>query len=145
MADLNVITLSGNLTQDPELRHTPKGLSVCNARLANNGFGRDEETLFINIVLWGKDAEYCADNCSKGTFVEVSGRFSLRSYTDRNGNERTSPEVNVKSFHAKTRIASTSNDGGGYKSTYKGGAYSAPSETAESFNDSFDGGDGIPF
>ena len=101
MADLNVIILSGNLTKDPELRHTPKGTPVCNVRIANNGFKRDEPALFIDLTVWGKDAEYMASRCERGTFIEVSGRLTCRTYTTKEGQERTVYEVNVKDLHVK--------------------------------------------
>ena len=60
MADLNIIALSGNLVSTPEVRHTNKGTAVCNLRIANNGYSQDEDAMFIDLVLWGRDAEYAA-------------------------------------------------------------------------------------
>lgn len=120
MADLNIIALSGNLVSTPEVRHTNKGTAVCNLRIANNGYGQDEDAMFIDLVLWGRDAEYAARTCQKGTFVEVGGRLVQRSYTDRDGNDRKVMEVKVRDFHAKARTIKadepSGSGGGGYSS-----------------------------
>jgi len=136
MADLNVIALSGNLTGDPELKHTSSGTALCKGRMANNGFGRDKPAMFIDITTWGRDAEFMANNCKKGTTVQVSGRLESNSYTDKNGNKRTSFSVNVKDLYVK-RAPSTerSDEFSGF----------TPSDTAQAFNESLDSGDGIPF
>ena len=73
--------------------------------------------MFIDLVLWGRDAEYAARTCQKGTFVEVGGRLVQRSYTDRDGNDRKVMEVKVRDFHAKARtIKGDDSGGGGYRS-----------------------------
>jgi single-strand DNA-binding protein len=127
MADLNIIALSGNLVSTPEVRHTNKGTAVCNLRIANNGYSQDEDAMFIDLVLWGRDAEYAARTCQKGTFVEVGGRLVQRSYTDRDGNDRKVMEVKVRDFHAKARtIKADEPSGGGYDSGRFGADNPAP-------------------
>ena len=110
MADLNIIALSGNLTQDPELKHTSNGTALCKGRMANNGFGRDKAAMFIDVTCWGRDAEYMAKNCKRGTTIQVSGRLESNSYTDKNGNNRTSFSINVRDLYVK-RAPSSDRDG----------------------------------
>jgi single-strand DNA-binding protein len=143
MADLNMIALAGNLTRTPELRHTAKGQAVCSARIANNGFRKDKEALFIDITVWGRDAEYMAANCEKGTQVQITGRLESETYTGRDGKERTTFSVNVRDLHVKKAMKDdTAGAGyGGSKTNWSG-----TSETAEAFNESFDSPvDPVPF
>ena len=109
MADLNIIALSGNLTQDPELKHTSNGTALCKGRMANNGFGRDKPAMFIDVTCWGRDAEYMAKNCKRGTTIQVSGRLESNSYTDKNGNNRTSFSINVRDLYVIKRAPATDN------------------------------------
>lgn len=83
MADLNKVMLAGNLTRDPELRHIPSGNAVVDLRLAINRRYRDqqnvdrEETVFVSVTVWGKQAENCAQYLTKGSPVLVEGRLKL--------------------------------------------------------------------
>ena len=89
MASFNRATLVGNLTRDPELRYTPQGTAVTDLRLAVTTVrgGRDqerkEETLFIDVTVWGRTAENCSEYLSKGRPVLVDGRLQLDSWEDR--------------------------------------------------------------
>lgn len=96
---LNKILLIGNLTRDPELRYTPQGTPVCTFGLATNRSWqpatgeRQEETEFHRIVAWNKLAELCSSLLFKGRKVFVEGRLQTRSWTDAQGQERTTVEI----------------------------------------------------
>lgn len=94
---LNRIVLIGRLTKDPELRYTQSGKAVCaftlavdRPYLANNG---NREADFINIVVWNKTAENCAQYLGKGKLAAVDGRLQIRSYDGQDGQRRYITEV----------------------------------------------------
>ena len=94
---LNRIILIGRLTKDPELRYTQSGKAVCaftlavdRPYLANNG---NREADFINIVVWNKTAENCAQYLAKGKLAAVDGRLQIRSYDGQDGQRRYVTEV----------------------------------------------------
>lgn len=95
---LNRIILIGRLTRDPELRYTPtNNTPVCTFTLAvdrsrKNAQG-ERETDFINIVVWSKLGENCANYLAKGKLAAVDGRLQIRNYTDKDGNRRSITEV----------------------------------------------------
>lgn len=92
---LNKVILIGRLTRDPELRYTPNtGTAVGSFTLAVNRIGgKQEETDFIDIVVWGKQAENCAQYLSKGSLAAVDGRLQIRSYETKEGQKRRVAEV----------------------------------------------------
>jgi single-strand DNA-binding protein len=97
----NKIFLVGNLGRDPELRYTPQGLAVCNFSVATSerrkgASGEPEEiTTWFRVSAWGRQAELANEYLTKGRQVYVEGRLRLEEYTDREGNPRTSLEVNA--------------------------------------------------
>ncbi|GAB4273757.1 MAG: single-stranded DNA-binding protein [Candidatus Rifleibacteriota bacterium] len=97
--NLNKVFLMGNLTRDPELRHTAQGTSVANFSIAvNRNFrGSDgefkKETNYFNIIVWGKAGENCQKYLSKGRPVLVEGRLQNRSYETQDGQKRTVTEI----------------------------------------------------
>lgn len=99
MASLNRVFLMGNLTRDPELRYTPSGLAVSTLGLAvNNRFGagedKKEEVLFVDVNVWGKTAENCAQYLKKGSGVFVEGRLRMRTWDDKEtGQKRSKMDV----------------------------------------------------
>lgn len=97
---MNSVILIGRLTNDPELKYTPNGISVCSFGLAvdrafTNAQG-ERETDFINIIVWQKLAENCAKHLGKGRMVAVDGRLQIRSYEDKQGIRRKVAEVVAK-------------------------------------------------
>ena len=98
MANLNRVFLIGNLTRDPELRYTPSGAAVTSFGLAvNTMIGRaegepKEETCFVRIVVWGKQAESCKQYLTKGRAVCIEGRLIYRSW-EQDGKTRSTLEV----------------------------------------------------
>lgn len=99
---LNKAILMGRLTRDPELRHTQSNTAVCGFSLAVN---RDyapqgsQTTDFIEVVAWGKTAEFVSKYFVKGQLVAVTGRIQSRSWEDRQGNKRVTVEVNAEEVH----------------------------------------------
>lgn len=95
---LNVCTIMGRLTRDPELRRTGSGLAVTSFCVAvdrdwpNKDTG-ERETDFINCVAWRQTGEFVSKWFSKGSMIVVSGRLQMRKWTDDNGNNRTTYEI----------------------------------------------------
>ncbi|GIV06395.1 MAG: hypothetical protein KatS3mg016_1970 [Fimbriimonadales bacterium] len=92
----NRIILVGRLTRDPELRTTPDGISVVRFRLAVDRGGRageERQTDFFDVVAFRQLADTVANYMSKGRLVLVEGKMQSRTYTDREGHQRTAFEV----------------------------------------------------
>lgn len=92
---MNIAILIGRLTKDTELRYTTTGTAVAQNTIAVNRPKRDEkeETDFINIVVWGKQAENLHKYCLKGNLIALKGRIQTRTYTDQNGQKKYAFEV----------------------------------------------------
>lgn len=103
MAGETVITVIGNLTDDPELRFTPSGAAVANFTVASTPRTlnrqtqqwEDGETLFLRCSIWRQAAENVAESLTRGTRVIVQGRLKARSYETREGEKRTVTELEV--------------------------------------------------
>lgn len=95
---LNHIVIMGRLTRDPEFRATGSGLSVTNFSVAvdRDFSGKDsgeKETDFIDCVAWRKTAEFVTKNFTKGKMIVVSGRLQIRTWQDKEGNNRRTAEI----------------------------------------------------
>lgn len=91
---MNIVTLIGNLTKDPELRTTPNGVSVCSFTIAVNRYSNGEKVSdFYRINAWRKDADNCMKYLTKGKKVCVVGSLEPRTYTNKNGEKVTSLDV----------------------------------------------------
>ncbi|MFV1951443.1 MAG: single-stranded DNA-binding protein [Nitrospinota bacterium] len=98
MASLNKVFLMGNLTRDPELRYTAGGSSVADFGIAVNrkykqGDDWKEDVCFVDITVWGKQAENCAEYLNKGRGVFIEGRLQFRSWESEEGQKRSKIEV----------------------------------------------------
>ena len=128
MAGDTVITIIGNLTADPELRFTPSGAAVANFTVAStprqfdrqSNEWKDGETLFMRCSVWRDAAENVAESLQRGTRVIVSGRLKSRSYETKEGEKRTSMELEIDEIGPSLRYAtaqvtraSSSREGGG--------------------------------
>ena len=126
MAGETVITIIGNLTNDPELRFTPSGAAVANFTVAStprtferqSNEWKDGETLFMRCSVWRDAAENVAESLVRGTRVIVSGRLRSRSYETKEGEKRTVVELEVDEVgpslrYATTKVNKTSRGGGG--------------------------------
>ena len=99
-ANINRVVLVGNLTRDPELRHTPSGTAVCSLRLAVNTRRKDastgewtEKPNYFDVTVWGNQGENCAQYLSKGRPVAVDGRLEWREWDAQDGSKRQAVEV----------------------------------------------------
>lgn len=96
---MNRITLSGNLTRDPEVRYTQSGKAYARLGIAvNRPFSKDKAVDFFNLVAWDKTAEIIGKYMSKGSRILVDGRLQTSKYKDKDGNDRTSTEVIIENF-----------------------------------------------
>jgi len=102
MASLNKVLLIGNLTKDPELRYTPNGTAVTNLRIAVNRKFKDrtgelkEDTCFITVTAWDKQAEICNQYLQKGRAVFVEGILQSRSWETSDGQKRSTIDVRAE-------------------------------------------------
>ena len=131
MASVNKVILIGNLGRDPELRFVQSGQAVANFTLATNDRWTDrdgkpqERTEWHRIVVWGKQAENCANYLAKGRSVYVEGRLQTREWEDKEGQKRQTTEVVAQLVQFLG-----SRDGGGREAPARGtGGGSAPPES----------------
>ena len=126
MAGETIITVVGNLTAAPELRFTPNGAAVANFTVAstprtfdrNTNEWKDGEALFLRCSVWKEVAENVAESLDKGMRVIVQGRLKARSYDDKDGNRRTSWELDVDEVgpalkFATAKVTRAQRNGGG--------------------------------
>lgn len=94
---LNVVAIMGRLVADPELRTTTQGTNVCTFRIACERSyakpGEQRQADFVDIVAWGKTAEFICKFFQKGSMIAVEGSLQTRNYQDKQGNKRTAVEV----------------------------------------------------
>jgi single-strand DNA-binding protein len=144
-ANINRVVLVGNLTKDPELRHTPSGTPVCSLRLAVNTRRKDaatgewgEKPNYFDVTVWGNQGENCAQYLSKGRPVAVDGRLEWREWEAQDGSKRQVVEIIADSVQF---LGSRADAEGGEAQFVKAGA------TAEAPADFGSGGtdDDIPF
>jgi single-strand DNA-binding protein len=141
MAGETVITVVGNLVDDPELRFTPSGAAVANFRIAStprtfdkqSNEWKDGDALFLSCSVWRQAAENVAESLQKGMRVVVQGRLKQRSYETREGEKRTVVELDVeevgpslKYATAKVARVQRSGGGGGYSGGSAGGGGDDP-------------------
>ena len=116
MASFNRVILVGNLTRDPELRYTQNGLAVANFTIASTPrtFDRaandwkDGEALFLRASVWRDFAEHVAGSLTKGSRVIATGRLKQRSYETKEGERRTSIELEIDEIGPSLRYATAS-------------------------------------
>lgn len=113
MVGETVITVVGNLTDDPELRLTPSGDTVAHFTVAStprtfdrqSNEWRDAETLFLRCSVWRQEAEHAAESLTRGTRVIVQGRLRQRTYETREGERRTVIELEADEIGPSLRFA----------------------------------------
>ncbi|MGW7050198.1 single-stranded DNA-binding protein [Streptomyces sp. NPDC054887] len=132
MAGETVITVVGNLVDDPELRFTPSGAAVAKFRVASTprifdkqtNEWKDGEGLFLTCSVWRQAAENVAESLTRGMRVVVQGRLKQRSYEDREGVKRTVYELDVEEVGPSLKTATakvTKTTGRGGQGGYGGG------------------------
>jgi single-strand DNA-binding protein len=151
MANVNKVILIGNLTRDPEVKFTPKGSAVCDLGLAINRFystdsgEKREETTFVDVTLWGKQAELAGEYLKKGRSVYLEGRLQLDTWDDKqSGQKRSKLRVVGETMQFLDRKSSSddSSGGGEYRSTSRPPARPAAAPSAAA---PIDEADDIPF
>ena len=143
MASLNKVMLIGNLTRDPEVRFTPKGTAVCdmaiavNRRYVNDAGERQEEVTYLDVVLWGKQAELAGQYLSRGKPIFVEGRLQMDSWEDKaTGQKRTKIRIICENMQFLDSKGGAGGGGGGYGNAGGGNSggddegYSAPAPQA---------------
>ncbi|MBJ7256687.1 MAG: single-stranded DNA-binding protein [Akkermansiaceae bacterium] len=150
MANLNKVMLIGNLTRDPELRHTPKGTAVSEISMAinrvwNNDQGqKQEETTFVEVTLWGRQAELAQQYLTKGRPVYIEGRLNLDTWDDKEtGKKRSKLRVigeNMQFLSSGTGAGG----GGGGGSSERSSQASSPSQRQSSPQGSPQGASAAP-
>jgi single-strand DNA-binding protein len=134
MANLNKVQLIGNVTRDPEIKYTPKGSAVTDLGIAINRFissengEKREETTYVDVTLWGRQAEVAAEYCKKGRSIYIEGRLQLDSWEDKtSGQKRTRLRVVGENMQLLG-----SRPGGGNNSSQEEEGYSMRSPTKAS-------------
>ncbi|MBC9732409.1 single-stranded DNA-binding protein [Nocardioides marmotae] len=141
MAGETVITVVGNLVDDPELRFTPSGAAVANFRIASTPRTFDKQTnewkdgdaLFLSCSVWRQAAENVAESLQRGMRVVVQGRLKSRQYETREGEKRTVFEIEVEEVGPSLKYATAKvtraqrSGGGGGGGGFSGGGGGAPS------------------
>ena len=97
-------SFAGNLTDDPELRHTESGIARAMFRVAVSG-RREQEASFFTVIVWRDQAEHAAQSLSKGSRVVVVGRLQQRSWTAEDGSARSTVEVIAEELGPSLRWA----------------------------------------
>lgn len=97
----NKIIVVGNLGRDPEMRYTPQGTPVCNFTMASNERRKDKAgeqqdvTTWFRVTVWGKQAETVSKYLTRGRSVYVEGRLHVEEWSDRDGKQRFTLEINA--------------------------------------------------
>ena len=140
MAGETVITVVGNLVDDPELRFTPSGAAVANFRIAStprtfdkqSNEWKDGEALFLSCSIWRQAAENVAESLQKGMRVIVQGRLRQRSYETREGERRSVYELDVEEVGPSLKYATAqvtrAQRGGGGGGNWSGGSNQAAAQ-----------------
>ncbi len=128
----NKVILIGNLTRDVELRYLPSGQALAKCGIATNRRFKDaggmqkDETMFIDITVWGRSAEIANQYLRKGSRVLVEGRLTLEQWTDQNGQRRSKHSVTVENLKMLDRKGENPGGAEGYaQESYGQGGYNA--------------------
>ena len=149
MANINRVVLVGNLTKDPELRHTPSGNPVCKLRIAVNSRQKDAATgtwgdkpNYFDVTVWGNQGESCAQYLSKGRPVAIDGRLEWREWDAQDGTKRQAVEIIADSV----QFLGSRDGGGGGEGGGGGGNQFVPAGASGGSDADFQGSDDdIPF
>lgn len=123
---LNVVTLMGRLTMNPELKTTVNGISFCSFSIAVNRSyvkqGEERTADFINIIAWRNTAEFLCKYFTKGQMIAITGSIQTRNYEDKSGNKRVAFEVIADNVYF------TESKSNSQKSDFSTGGFSPSSE-----------------
>lgn len=147
MASFNRVLLMGNLTRNPEIRYTPSGTAVADLGLAVNETYKNkagetvENTVFVDIVVWGRQAETAAEYLHKGAAVFVEGRLQLDQWESQQGEKRSKLRVRADRVNF---IGGTNRSGGASASEDEAPSVSDSSVPSAAEQDGFED-DNVPF
>ncbi len=136
-SNVNVVVITGNLTRDPELRHTGGGTAVCELRVAVNSRRKDQsgnwvdKANYFDVVVWGAQGENCSTYLSKGRPVAIEGRLDWREWEAKDGSGKRQAVQIV----ANTVQFLGSRDGSGGQPAGNGGGFSPPSDVPADTSD----------
>jgi single-strand DNA-binding protein len=155
-SNVNVVVITGNLTRDPELRHTGGGTAICKLRVAVNSRRKDgqsgewiDKPNYFDVTVWGAQGENCANYLQKGRPVAIEGRLDWREWDDQAGNKRQSVEIIANTVQFLGSRDGAGGGGGGQPPQNNGGfspQSDVPADTSD-FAGAPSGGseDDIPF
>lgn len=135
--NINRVTITGNLTADPDLRQTIGGTAVCTLRVAVNGRRKDQSGTWVdkpnyfNVVVWGAQGQNCANYLSKGRPVAVDGRLDWREWEAKDGSgKRSTIEIVADTVQflgsGDSDTAPASQDGRGFVPSSDAGDFAPP-------------------
>lgn len=141
---INTVIIGGNLTRDPELRHTPSGTPVCGMRIAHNDRVKDssgewvDKPYYFDVTVWGSRGEAVATHFSKGKEILIRGRLTWREWETQDGSKRQAVEIVADDWFF---VGSKGEGQGGLTERYgdsdysTGGAgdYAAPAASSDTF------------
>ena len=140
MANLNKVMLIGNLTRDPEIKYTPKGSAIAELGLAINRYyttesgEKKEETTFVDVTLWGRQAEIAKEYLSKGKPVYIEGRLQLDTWDDKQTGQKRSK---LRVTGEQMQLLGSRGEGGGGGGE-GGGSYSRGGQQSQGGGDEYD-------
>lgn len=137
-SNINVVVITGNLTQDPELRHTGGGTPVCELRVAVNSRRKngttgewEDKPNYFNVTVWGAQGENCATYLSKGRPVAVEGRLDWREWEAKDGGKRQAVQIIANSV----QFLGSRDGGGGGGGNGNGNGFTPQSDTPADTSD----------
>ncbi len=138
-SNVNVVVITGNLTQDPELRHTGGGTAVCELRVAVNSSRKNGQTgewedkaNYFNVTVWGAQGENCANYLSKGRPVAVEGRLDWREWEAKDGSGKRQA---VSIVANRVQFLGSRDGSGGGGNGNGGGGFSSSSDVPADTSD----------
>lgn len=148
---LNKVLIQGRFVRNPELRKTQSGKSVASFTLAVERdyaqAGQQRETDFLPCTIWGNAADFVNSHFSKGSMATVCGRIEIQNYTDRDGNKRTTPNIQVENIYfcgEKSSEKRSDNQASTKSSKSKNEYFSSSGREQQAFTDYADDDD-LPF
>jgi single-strand DNA-binding protein len=135
MASYNRVILVGNITRDPELRYIPSGTAVTDIGLAVNERWKNangdwvDETTFVEITLWGRQAEVASEYLNKGSPVLIEGRLKLDTWETNDGQKRSK----LKVVGQRMQMLGSPGGGGGARPQQQDSQYSQPAPSQDDF------------
>jgi len=137
-SNVNVVVITGNLTRDPELRHTGGGTAVCDMRVAVNSRRKDQsgnwvdKPNYFDVTVWGAQGENCANYLSKGRPVAIEGRLDWREWEAKDGGKRQAVQIIANTVQF---LGSRDGSGGGGNGNGGGGGFTPQSDVPADMSD----------